>query len=468
MPGTKTPYSYGRGIALTGKPDVSLGARFVQRAQERKAEQRAAERREREKKRGELEGYIKNIEVDFSKYDTVYHDDIKMASAEVHDALQKAKNKNPYGNFINDPSVLSAKQKWSEVMGTAELGSKEITKMKDFVSNPKNQQLFDIKPELHEAYLEAQKTGNADPFWDAVEGIGGIRGSAVNRDMFYAAKPKEINLTDDARKMLSLFREAKERGQIAYTEPDGTVVTKKTEELTPKDLESILDKNLLNLDIAGQVERTFGRLSPDDQKKYKTSRDWYIKTFAPFLDKEVWERRTKPAAEKKTFGFGESDMYKLIESESPIVTETFLDQKIKPTKTYRIQQAKGWRGKRTMKIEQQDSPIPYVIEATPQYIVGIGGKWHILVRTEKFRASKSLAKEEGYEVGQLIEKTKDYLIEYKKYEKDFETWSGGIDLYKYMEELKTEGPVEEIEMLDPKTNKIVIFDAKTKKFIRWK
>lgn len=131
---------------------------------------------------------------------------------------------------------------------------------------------------------------------------------------------------------------------------------------------------------------------------------------------------------------------------------------------------------RFIKISQPGFPNNQILVRPLKIVEDNKGDWHLLIEAHDFLATNKFIKDNpDYKLGEtVIGKAQSFIDLTDKVKGKLKTWSAksgkteyAFDFDKFISG-REESTNETEERLDPKTNKIAIFDKKTKKFLRWK
>lgn len=251
---------------------------------------------------------------------------------------------------------------------------------------------------------------------------------------------------------LRLLKYSEETNTISWNDPvTGQVLTQETTLLEPADTESVGNMLLKHAPLFEKAQREYNDLSSEEQAGFFDPKDYFVQTYLdPFL-KEERKLAIKGAPGKGfeiSIGSATTPLYEFTEREvdipivqlgTNIILPAGIGIEIKPTRALDITPI-GRGVLRKFNIFQGDTmqkEFPgFKILTKPQYLLEIKGKKYILTRAEQFKADTKFAKEEGYEVGELVKETRDFLIPYDKYKKQFKAWSAtkieqGFDWFQY-------------------------------------
>lgn len=271
-------------------------------------------------------------------------------------------------------------------------------------------------------------------------------------------KRKAIDLAKDfssvGKRLITLDVE---KNVVSWSDPKtGQITTTTTEEFKETGAKDIANMMLTNEPRFEQAQSEYNGLTPEEQEKYTDITDYYRQTYIdPFVKTEK-EIRLKGVARKGleiNFGSATTPLYEFTERKIDIPVPQFgvnvrlpagMDLKIVPTKALDITQIGGERGRRELSIFQPGFPN-FKILTDPQYLLEIRGKKYILTQTDQFKADRKYAKKEGFEVGELVKETRDFLIPYDEYKKQFKAWSApkveqGFDWHQYEKAQQKKAP----------------------------
>lgn len=156
--------SFGRGIALGAKPDISQAVSITQRNIERQAAVKASERAAREK---EFEKFAEDMQsFDVSGFHDFYTKPLQLAAAKKKEVMLKLHQEGRYSNKLNDPRFLKADLELKEQLNIAEQGTKEFNEIESFgISNANKLNFNEITTD---AFAKGAKTGDYEDLRDIV------------------------------------------------------------------------------------------------------------------------------------------------------------------------------------------------------------------------------------------------------------------------------------------------------------
>lgn len=213
-----------------------------------------------------------------NKLDIFFRDQPKFQ--QMQKDLRDSTMKNIYKIREGDPTAIGElQQQIADIENEANL-SKNTREQYENLAKEVLMKKNEYRPQTHD-YLEKFASN---------ENIG-------NYNFDYSNIKKNLDLYQDFRQnLLPTFEQAKEKGQIAIPQSDGSVKTIKTEEFTDKDAVNLAKTYLSDPVRLEQANYDFSQLPPEKQEQYGGDiLNWYKDSYLkPYIQKETFTSRTEP------------------------------------------------------------------------------------------------------------------------------------------------------------------------------